>query len=636
MTERADKRTSRPSHEISTRAEQPDVMCGIFGYVGSRAAAPLLVEGLARLEYRGYDSAGVAVVMDGDLQIVRTVGRVQSLVSEHGADVLRGAIGIGHTRWATHGRPSVDNAHPHTDCKDAVAVVHNGIIENHDVLREQLIGRGHRFRSETDTEVVAHLVEECWGGALEITVRKVAEQLRGDFALAVLHRDAPGSIAAVRSGNPPLLVGLGEAEHFLGSDAIALAGHTRMVLPLNSGDIALLTASRVDITSADGDPQPPRSPIRLEMSPEEVERGDGHPHFMHKEIYEQPSGIRQALHAWAAPGAAVGSLAGGLDGIPWADVRRVTLVACGTSYHAALLGRWFFESLARVPADADISSEFRYRDLPTEPGDLCIFISQSGETADTLGALQVARERGSRIVGLCNVPGSSLTREADAVMMTATGPEIGVASTKTFTAQVVTLLLMALRGGQARGTVPEGLAKTLWNQLRMLPAQTEAALRQDGRVASLADRYRNHRDFFFLGRGVSYPVALEGALKLKEIAYVRAEAFPAGEMKHGPLALIDPSTVTVALAPSGRTRARMLATIEEVRARGGSVVEVCTLEDETDSRLVDATLRVPAASEYVLPCLLTIPLQLFAYHGAVLRGCDVDRPRNLAKSVTVE
>jgi glucosamine--fructose-6-phosphate aminotransferase (isomerizing) len=610
-------------------------MCGIFGYVGNRPASPLLLDGLARLEYRGYDSAGIAVVSDGELSVVRTVDRVRSLATDHGANALPGLMGIGHTRWATHGRPSVENAHPHTDCRGAVAVVHNGIIENHGSLREQLLGRGHRFRSETDTEVVAHLVEECWGGALETTVRKVAEQLRGDFALAILHRDAPGTIAAVRLGHPPLLVGLGEAEHFLGSDSIALAAHTQTVVPLGDGDIAILTGFRVDVTSFHDGPPASRTPIRLEMSPEEVERG-GHPHFMHKEIFEQPSGIRQALRARGGPESSVKRAAAGLAGPDWASVQRVSLVACGTSYHAALLGRWYFESLARIPADADISSEFRYRDLPMGPGDLSVFVSQSGETADTLGALQVARERGSRVVGICNVPGSSLTREADDVVMTATGPEIGVASTKTFTAQVIALLLMALRVGEARGTVAPDLAKTLLTELQMLPARMEEALRQDGPIAALAERFRSHRDFFFLGRGACYPVALEGALKLKEIAYVRAEAFPAGEMKHGPLALIDPDTVTVALAPAGRTRSRMLATIEEVRARGGRVIEVCTPHDETEPRLVDATLRVPAASEYALPCLLTVPLQLFAYHGAVTRGCDVDRPRNLAKSVTVE
>jgi glucosamine--fructose-6-phosphate aminotransferase (isomerizing) len=594
----------------------------------------LILDGLTRLEYRGYDSAGVAVLSDGTLQITRTVGRVRSLLSSDEAGALPGRIGIGHTRWATHGRPSVENAHPHTDCTGAVAIVHNGIIENHAVLRECLVSRGHRFRSETDTEVVAHLVEECWGGGLEISVRKVAEQLRGDFAMAVLHQQAPGGIAAVRSGNPPLLIGLGEGEHFLGSDVIALAAHVGTVLPLDDGDVALVTKQGVEITPLHGGPPAHRRAARIDLSPDEAERG-GHPHFMLKEIYEQPLAIRRAL------GDQVVSNTTGLPGAvltdrDWSEVRRVTLVACGTSYHAALLGRWYFESLAGIPADADISSEFRYRDFPATSGDLCIFISQSGETADTLGALHVARKRGSRIVGICNVPGSSLTREADGALMTSTGPEIGVASTKTFSAQVVALLLTALAAGQARGAVRPQQADRLVRELVALPGQIEEALRLDDQVASLAARYRPRRDFFFLGRGPYYPIALEGALKLKEIAYVRAEGFAAGEMKHGPLALIDPNTVTVALAPMGRTHTRMLSTIEEVRARGGQIVGMCTHGDEAVPRLVDATLQLPAASEYIMPFLLTIPLQLFAYHGGVMRGSDVDRPRNLAKSVTVE
>ena len=610
-------------------------MCGIFGYVGSRPAAPLLLEGLTRLEYRGYDSAGVAVLADGGLQILRTAGRVRNLRFDRGIDALPGRLGIGHTRWATHGRPSVENAHPHTDCTGAAAVVHNGIIENHAALRSLLISRGHRFRSETDTEVVAHLVEESWSGGLETTVRKVAEQLRGDFALAIMHQETPGSIAAVRSGSPPLLVGLGEGEHFLGSDVVALAAHTRSVLPLGDGDIAVLTEQRVDISPLHGGAPAQQRPIRVDLSAAEAERG-GHPHFMHKEIHEQPSVIRRAIVGRVSADSAdwLGDLA--LPRTTWPDVRRVTLVACGTSYHAAMLGRWYFESLARIPADLDISSEFRYRDLPTSAGDLCVFISQSGETADTLGALRVARERGSRILGICNVPGSSLAREADSVLLTPAGPEIGVASTKTFSAQVIALLLTALAAGQARGAVPPEQVDTLRQELLTLPGLIEEMLREGDRVAALASRFQRYRDVFFLGRGPYHAVALEGALKLKEIAYVRAEAFAAGEMKHGPLALIDATTLTLALAPVGRTHTRMLSTIEEVRARGGNIIGVCSEGDEAVPPLVDATIKLPAANEHLMPCLATIPLQLFAYHVAVKRGHDVDHPRNLAKSVTVE
>lgn len=624
-------------------------MCGIFGYLGPRSALTPILEGLGRLEYRGYDSAGIAV-LDGDRLLVRrALGRVQNLLKEDTA-ALPGHAGIGHTRWATHGEPAVRNAHPHVDCAGDIAVVHNGIIENHAELRGWLLARGHVFRSETDTEVVPHLVEEHAGAGIETAIRKAVELLRGDFALAILARNAPGIIAAARRGNPPLLVGLADGEQFLASDALALVRHTKHLIAIEDGEVVLLTTRGLDGDvhavyggaahgSARGhssNGRPTRATIAVDWTTEDAEQG-GHAHFMHKEIHEQPAAIRRTLTDRVS--AETGNLR--LDSLrltaqQWREIRRVTLIGCGTSYHAGLIGRWFLEGLARIPTDVDMSSEFRHRDPLIGPGDLAIFISQSGETADTLGAVRVAKARGARVLGICNVPGSSLTRAADGVVMTSTGPEVGVASTKSFTAQVAALFMVALLAGRSKGVVDAEHARVLLHDLAAVPAGMQALLQDEERVLALASLYQNCRDVFFLGRGLHYPVALEGALKLKEIAYVRAEAFPAGEMKHGPLALVDDSTLTIAIAPAGPTHAKMLATIEEVKARRGTVVALCTKGDTTIPPLVDATLEIPAAAEYLLPCLAAIPLQLFAYHMAVLRGCDVDRPRNLAKSVTVE
>jgi glucosamine--fructose-6-phosphate aminotransferase (isomerizing) len=611
-------------------------MCGIVGYVGYRAAFPLITEGLTRLEYRGYDSAGVAVLADDKLLVRWTVGRVQNLLSGNGAQALPGHVGIGHTRWATHGKPSVKNAHPQVDCTGSIAVVHNGIIENHKELRDRLASRGHVFRSETDTEVVAHLVEDHLGGDLEDTIRKVMELLRGDYALGILSEHAPNSLAAARSGNPPLLIGIGEGEHFLSSDILSVATYTQTILPLEEGELAVLTRDGAEIVSARGGGPARRTPVRVAWSPDEVKLA-GHSHFMHKEIHEQPSAIQRTFRHRVSTETAEVHLEGlSLTGRQLWDVNRMALVACGTSYHAGLIGRWFFESLARIPVDVDFSSEFRQRDLLLGPQDLCVFISQSGETADTLGALRAAKASGARALAVCNVPGSSLTRQADGVVLTSTGPEIGVASTKAFTAQIVALFLMALQAGRARGLVTADQARSLLKNLVGLPAQMEELLQEEERIAGLAAVFHWCRDFFFLGRGLYYPVALEGALKLKEIAYVRAEAFPAGEMKHGPLALVDRTTTTVVIAPAGRMHSKMVSTIEEVKAREGNVIALCTKGDEATLPLVDRTLPLPSTSDYLMPCLVAIPLQLFAYHMAVLRGCDVDRPRNLAKSVTVD
>jgi glucosamine--fructose-6-phosphate aminotransferase (isomerizing) len=613
-------------------------VCGIVGYVGWRGAFPILAEGLARLEYRGYDSAGMASISDAGTLIARwAVGRVARLVEDPGARALPGTIGIGHTRWATHGRPSVENAHPQLDCTGSIAVVHNGIIENHHSLRQWLTARGHVFRSQTDTEVIPHLIEEHAGGTFEDTVRKVMELLEGEYAIAVISSAAPTTIAAGRSGTPALLVGVGEGEHFVASDSVALAHHTRSVLPLEEGELALVCADRVEVGSARGGRPATRRLVRVGWNPDEAELG-GHPHFMHKEIHEQPRAIRRTFEHRVTPETAAVDIFGlAVSEREWRDVRRVALAACGTSYHASLIGRWYFESLARIPAEVDIASEFRYRPGLEEPGTLGVFVSQSGETADTVGALRAARARGVRTVAVCNVPGSALVRDADGgVVTTAAGPEIGVASTKAFTAQVVALFLMALQAGRARGHLTAAEARALMLDLSILPARMEEVLAAEERVRALAAFHHGCRDVFFVGRGIHYPVALEGALKLKEIAYVRAEAFPGGELKHGPLALIDGDSLVLAVAPPGPTHAKMVSTIEEVRARGGQVLALCGEGDTVVPRLVEHALRVPPVHELLAPCLLAVHLQLFAYHMAVLAGRDVDRPRNLAKSVTVE
>ncbi len=611
-------------------------MCGIFGYVGRRTAYHGITEGLTRLEYRGYDSAGIAVLADDKVRVRHTVGYVQNLLSDNGTAPLPGHVGIGHTRWATHGKPSLKNAHPHLDCTGSIAVVHNGIIENHGELREWLVSRGHIFRSDTDTEVVAHLLEQHVGGSWEGAVGKAISLLRGDYALGILSEHAPHAIVVARSGSPPLLIGIGEGEHFLASDVLALAPYTRTVVPLEEDELAILSSYAVEIRSARGGEAVSRKPAQIGWTSEEAERA-GHPHFMHKEIHEQPSVIRRSLSHRVSVETGEVHLEGLPSAAEWREARRISLVACGTAHYAGLIGRWLFERLARIPADVDISSEFRYREPLIEPSDLGIFISQSGETADTLGSLRMAKARGVRTLAVCNVPGSSMTREADAVLMTSAGPEVGVASTKAFTAQIVALFLMALEAGRARGVVSVEQARALLTDLARLPALAEDLLGKEAAVHRLAERFQASVDFFVLGRGVYYPVALEGALKLKEIAYVRAEAFAAGEMKHGPLALVDQTTTTIALAPMGVTHAKMLSTIEEVKAREGTVLAVCSQGDEAIPPRVDWTFPVlPAVSEWLMPCLVVIPLQLFAYHMAVLRGCDVDRPRNLAKSVTVE
>jgi glucosamine--fructose-6-phosphate aminotransferase (isomerizing) len=613
-------------------------MCGIVGYVGSREAVPIILEGLRRLEYRGYDSAGVAVVNNGDLLRRRAVGKLCNLEESLKTEPLAGAFGVGHTRWATHGRPSEENAHPHVDCTGSLVVVHNGIIENYLPLKARLQKEGHRFATQTDTEVVAHLVESHFKGSLEEAARAALEELEGIYALVLLHKDDPQKLVAARQG-PPLVVGLADGERFLASDIPALLPYTRDFVFLNDGDVVTVTPSELTIRDATGS-KVERAPQRISWDPVQAEKG-GYRHFMLKEIHEQPRAVRDTLLGRIGLDEGevhlqeLGDAAGELK-----RAKRVMLLACGTSWHAALVGKFLLEQVARVPAEVDYGSEFRYRDPIVGPKTLAVAISQSGETADTLAAFRESKKLGALGIAICNVQGSMLTREAEGTLLTHAGPEIGVASTKAFTAQLAALALLALHLGRLRGTLTSERCRELLQGLARVPHLMEDALRASGRLDEVSRSVVNASDFLFLGRGIHYPIALEGALKMKEISYIHAEGYPAGEMKHGPIALIDEKMPVVALCPPGRTYEKMLSNVQEVKARGGRVVAI-TAQGDTQIRDIldlesDLVFDVPAVDEVWAPLVTVIPLQLLAYHVAVRAGRDVDQPRNLAKSVTVE
>jgi glutamine---fructose-6-phosphate transaminase (isomerizing) len=613
-------------------------MCGIVGYVGTRDAVPVIVEGLRRLEYRGYDSAGIAVVNDGALHRRRAVGKLCNLEQSLQAEPLAGAYGVGHTRWATHGRPSEENAHPHVDCTGSLVVVHNGIIENYLPLKARLQKEGHRFATQTDTEVVAHLVESHFKGSLEEAARAALQELEGIYALVLLHKDEPQKLVAARQG-PPLVVGLADGERFLASDIPALLPYTRDFVFLNDGDVVTVTPSELTIRDASG-AKIERRPQRIAWDPVQAEKG-GYRHFMLKEIHEQPRAVRDTL--LGRIGLDEGEVH--LQELGAAEVelkraKRVMLLACGTSWHAALVGKFLLEQVARMPAEVDYGSEFRYRDPIVGPKTLAVAISQSGETADTLAAFREAKELGALGVAICNVQGSMLTREAEGTLLTHAGPEIGVASTKAFTAQLAALALLALYLGRLHGTLSPERCRKLLEGLARVPHLMEDALRASSRLDELARSVVNVTDFLFLGRGVNYPIALEGALKMKEISYIHAEGYPAGEMKHGPIALIDEKMPVVALCPPGRTYEKMLSNVQEVKARGGRVVAITAQGDQKIRDVLDLSsdliFDVPAVDEVWSPLVTVIPLQLLAYHVAVRAGRDVDQPRNLAKSVTVE
>jgi glucosamine--fructose-6-phosphate aminotransferase (isomerizing) len=612
-------------------------MCGIVGYIGSQGATGIILDGLKRLEYRGYDSAGIAVISDGVLQVRRSAGRIRNLEAVLRDRPIDGPVGIGHTRWATHGRPSEENAHPHTDCTGSLVVVHNGILENYLPIKKRLIGEGHTFKSETDTEVMAHLVEAhlpAAGGLAEAVRRSLAE-VHGAYAVGVVSDREPDLLVTAKTGAGGVVIGLGEGEYFIASDIPAILSHTRDVIVLEDDEMAEVSRSGVQLSTLAG--RPVERPVtRIVWDPIMAEKG-GYRHFMLKEIYEQPRAITDTFRGRISPETGDCFLPDlNLTADELRAFTRVVLVACGTSHHAGLVGRYLIERLAGVPAEADIGSEFRYRDPLVGPDTLVVAISQSGETADTLGAVKTARQKGAPVVAICNVVGSALSREAHGVIYTHAGPEIGVASTKTFTATITALYLLALHLGRVRGAVSPDEGKKRLQELLEVPRLVEAALAQDEAIADLARHLFQRRDFLYLGRGPQYPIALEGALKMKELSYIHAEGYAGGEMKHGPIALIDEAMPVVALMPQDATYDRMLANIEEVRARDGSVIAVATAGDETIREKAAHVLTVPASAELLSPLILSVPLQLFAYHVAVRRGCDVDQPRNLAKSVTVE
>lgn len=608
-------------------------MCGIVGYIGKRDVSPILLEGLARLEYRGYDSAGIAVQNGMGLKIRKKKGRVDDLVRHVEANPVVGHMGIAHTRWATHGPPTTANAHPHLDCTGEIAVVHNGIIENADTLRKLLRDRGHTFLTPTDTEVIAHLIEEAEGESLEERVRNALRVVEGAYGIAVISGEYRDRIVVARRGSPVLL-GLGEDETFVASDPAAVVEHTRSVIYLEDGDIAVLTPQGYRILDHDGEDQArPTSAIDWDIA--SIELG-GYAHFMQKEIFEQPESLRNTLRGRLMPDEGDARLLGlRLTDEEIRDIDRVLILGCGTSWHSGMVGRHFIETLAGIPVDVEYASEFRYHSPISLEGTLAVAISQSGETADTLEAMKAARDRGARVVGVVNAVGSTIAREAQGGIYLHAGPEVGVASTKAFTSQLAALLLMALHLGRRRGLDLEQ-GREVVAALAELPELIERALKLDDEMARIALTFAEADNALYLGRGVSFPVALEGALKLKEVSYAHAEGYPAAELKHGPIALIDDDMPVVVVAPADHIFSKVVSNVQEVRARGGRILVITTEGNRDLASVADREVVVPRTHELLSPLLTVIPLQLLAYHIAVLRGCDVDRPRNLAKSVTVE
>ncbi len=610
------------------------LMCGIVGYVGFRSAPDILMEGLRRLEYRGYDSSGLAVVESGSLHLRRCVGKINELDKALAEEPLIGSVGIGHTRWATHGKPTEENAHPHRDCSGKLVVVHNGIIENYRDLRNGLIDRGHTMASETDTEVIAHLIEECYRNDLLEAVRECLGKLEGVYALVTLHADHPETLVIARSG-PPLVVGLGEGEMFVASDIPAVLHHTRRFIYLDDGQIGVVGADSVQIVDGDGKRVEP-DPVTISWDPIMAEKG-GYRHFMQKEIHEQPEALADTIRGRYfdnEEGIALDEL--DLSDSMISGLDRCVLLACGTSWHAGLVGQFLIEELARIPTTVDYGSEFRYRNPVVGDRTLAIAITQSGETADTLAAIRECREKGATVLSICNVVGSMVTRESDGVIYTHAGPEIGVASTKAFTTQLACLVLLAIYLGRRRNVLDPARAQELIDRLMAIPHQIEQIIDLDESIEQMAGHYYKHTNFLYLGRGIHFPIALEGALKLKEISYIHAEGYPAGEMKHGPIALIDENMPVVFLAPRDSVYEKVLGNLEEVKARGGIVIAVADHRDEFLLEKADHLITIPQTDPLLTPILATVPLQLFAYHVAVLKGTDVDQPRNLAKSVTVE
>ncbi len=614
-------------------------MCGIVGYVGRKKAYPVLISGLKRLEYRGYDSAGVALLGPSGLQVTKCKGRVSDLETHVNGAEMAGAVGIGHTRWATHGEPNDVNAHPHMSSNGELALIHNGIIENYAPLKEELISRGYNFQSETDTEVLVHLIDDIQrneGTDLAESVRLALGSVVGAYAIVVVDSKSPGVLVAARKSSP-LVIGIGEdGDMYLASDATPIVEHTRNVVYMEDGEIAILDlAQGLRVRNIKNQEKRP-SIQALEIQLEALEKG-GYEHFMLKEIYEQPRSIRDSMRGRL--NLAQGNITlGGIKDYEQriVNAKRILIVGCGTSWHAGMVGEYLFEEFARIPVEVEYASEFRYRNPVINEDDIVIAISQSGETADTLAAIELAKGRGATIIGICNVVGSSIARQTHAGSYTHAGPEIGVASTKAFTAQVTLLTLMALMIGQRKGTIDGAKFQQLLLELDAIPAKVEKVLKTEAQVNYISDIYKDARNALYLGRGYSFPVALEGALKLKEISYIHAEGYPAAEMKHGPIALIDEEMPVIVIATQGASYEKVVSNIQEVKARKGKVIAIVTEGDTAVKEIADHTIEIPSTPDAFVPLLAVVPLQLLSYHIAVMRGCNVDQPRNLAKSVTVE
>ena len=609
-------------------------MCGIVGYVGDKEAASFLLEGLAKLEYRGYDSAGIAVFDGAKIGVEKSVGRLAALRDKLKGHELKGTMGIGHTRWATHGRPSDKNSHPHTDCSGDFVVVHNGIIENYLSLKEELIEKGHNFKSETDTEVVAHLIEEVYNGDFVASVREVLRRVEGSYSLVFMSSKHPGTLIATKQDNP-LVIGVGEGENFIASDIPAIIQRTRRTYILNDGELAVITKDSIKISNRQGEPVTKKI-FEVNWNAEAAEKG-GYEHFMLKEIHEQPKAVRDTMsQRIAKDGKTIV-----MDELKWdADYlnsfNKIYIVACGTAYHAGMVGKYYIEKLARTVVEVDVASEFRYREPIVDENTLFIAVSQSGETSDTLAAMKESKRLGAKTLAITNVVGSSIAREADQVLYTWAGPEIAVASTKAYTTQIVLFFMLALYMAEIKKTVaPERVAELI-AQLQKIPAQISETLSDVEPLKTFAKRYGFNDDVFYIGRGLDYHVALEGSLKLKEISYIHAEAYAAGALKHGTLALIVEGVPVIALATQKSVYEKTLSNIKEVKARDAVVIGIATEGDEELEKYVDHVMKVPETDELVIPILTVVPLQLLAYYAAITRGCDVDKPRNLAKSVTVE
>ncbi|MCF7668716.1 MAG: glutamine--fructose-6-phosphate transaminase (isomerizing) [Verrucomicrobia bacterium] len=618
-------------------------MCGIIGYIGRQSAPAVILEGLRRLEYRGYDSAGMALIEDGGFRVIKKKGKIDEglapMIQPAGLD---GNIGLGHTRWATHGAPSDENSHPHTDQSGRIVLVHNGVIENYEPLKRKLLADGHTFKSETDTEVLAHIIGDYYdlekerdgeGHPLARAVMSALREVIGTYGIGVICNDDTGTMVGARRGSP-LIIGIGKDENFLASDTSAMVAHTQQVVFLNDYDVATITRGDFNVVNLGSDTAKVQI-SRIEFDAEAVEKGD-YPHFMLKEIFEQPKTIANAVRGRLDHEEATAKF-GGLN-MTTAELRavdRIVIVACGTSLHAGLAAEYTIEELAQIPVEVEYASEFRYRNPPLDKNTLVIAITQSGETADTLAGLRESRRRGHKVLAICNVVGSTIARESDGGIYLHAGPEIGVASTKAFTSQTTVLTLFALLMGRIR-MLSNKLGKEIIRALDALPQQVQSVLEKNDTIKQIAEKYHNARNFFYLGRQYNYPVALEGALKLKEISYIHAEGYPAAEMKHGPIALIDENTPTVVLAPSDSLYEKTISNLQEIRARKGPIIAVVTNTNNDISAIADEIITVPNVLEPLLPILEVVPLQLLAYHIAVMRGCDVDKPRNLAKSVTVE